>query len=162
MSIDKRIGTIRHRINVSEEYENLANEDEMAARSLKNTDQFRHSIYFYIQAMEKHIKSKIFSMVNPNNEYFRKKNQNHSITDTVNFFIEIINTDDQIKKHIKNQLDNIFNGLNFQFLHNNLRYPFYSENHNDYSIIQFSLKDCLFIEKINEVLKKYLNDLSKL
>lgn len=156
------IGTIRHGINVSEEYENLAKEDEMAARSLKNSGQFRHSIYFYIQAMEKHIRSKIFSLVNPNNEYFRRINQNHSINDAITFLIEIISIDEQVKTHIKSQLDKIFDGVNFQFLHNNLRYPFYSTRHNNYSLLRFSLDDYLFIENMNEVLKRYLEDLRRL
>ena len=158
----KNLGKIQHGINVAEEYENLANEDEMAARSLKNLDQFRHSIYFFVQAMEKHIRSKIFSLVNPNNEYFRKKNKNHSINDAITFLIEIISNDERVKVHIKNQIDKIFAGINFQFLHNNLRYPFYSEKHDNYSVIHFSLEDCLFIEDANEVLKRYLMDLRRL
>jgi hypothetical protein len=162
MDMNKHLGKIQYGINVAEEYENLANEDEMAARSLKNLGQFRHSIYFFVQAMEKHIRSRIFSLVNPNNEYFMKRNKNHSINDAITFLIEIISNNELVKIHIKSQIEKIFAGINFQFLHNNLRYPFYSERHDDYSIIHFSLEDCLFIENTNEVLRKYLMGLGRL
>jgi hypothetical protein len=158
----KKFGDIRHNVNVSQEYASLAKEDEMVANYLKNNKQYRHAIYFNIQAMEKYIRSKIFTKVNPNLEYFRNRNRNHSLNDAIEFLLEILGTNEMIKKQIKNQMDNIFGDINFQFLHNNLRYPFYSEKHNDYSMIDFSLADCQFIENKNNILKKYLSELDRL
>jgi hypothetical protein len=161
--MNKKLGKIQHGINVAEVYETLANEDEKAARSLKASSQFRHSMYFFIQAMEKRIRSKIFSLVNPNNDYFRKENQHHSINEAVEFLIEIVSADDLAKLQIKDHFDKkVFIGINFQALHNKLRYPSYSKDHNNYSTIHFSNEDCLFIENINEDLKKYLLELKKL
>ena len=72
------IGTINREVDISYEYYNLALEDEKVAILLKNKGEYRHSIYFFIQAMEKYIKSKIFTLVNPNLEYYINKNKHHS------------------------------------------------------------------------------------
>jgi hypothetical protein len=104
--------------------------------------------------MEKYIRAKIFKFVNPNLEYFRKMNQNHSLTKAIDFLIEVLSNDNNLKNQIRNQLDQyVFEGINFQYLHNNLRYPFYSEQYNNYSIIEYDINDCVFIENKNERLK---------
>jgi len=104
--------------------------------------------------MEKYIRSKIFTLVNPNLEYFRKKNQDHSIDNAVEFLVEIISSDKNIQEQIMNQLNEyIFQDIKFQQLHNNLRYPFYSSRYNSYSCIDFYQKDCEAIEKNLMILK---------
>jgi hypothetical protein len=156
----KKLGTINHGIIVSDEYSCLAKQDEHAAMILKENNQFRHSIYFFIQAMEKHIKAKIFRIVNPNLKYYREKNKTHSLTDAIEFLIEISSNDDNIRKQVKTQLDRyVFDGINFAYLHNNVRYPSYNPYHNNYSIIEYDKNDCLYIEELNNKLKQYLSEL---
>lgn len=157
------IGNVRHKINVSNEYEVLAKKDEEVALYLKKIKEYRHSMYFFVQAMEKNIRSKIFTLVNPNLEYFRKKNQNHSIDNAVEFLIEIISPDKNIQQQIKNQLNKyVLQDINFRQLHNNLRYPFYSLKYNSYSCVDFNQEDCEVIEKKLNELKNYLNQLQRL
>ena len=159
----KKLGRIKHHINVSEEYLFLAEKDEETARLLKENKKYRHSIYFFIQAMEKYIKSKIFARVDPNREYYRKMNQHHSLENAINFLIEIWSNDNNIKEQIKNKLNQyVFEGINFQYLHNNLRYPSYNEKNKDYSIIEYDNSDCIFMEDKNEKLKKWLSDINRL
>jgi HEPN domain-containing protein len=158
-----KLGHIRHDIAVSEEYFSLGEKDEEAARILMEHSRYRHSIYFFIQAMEKYIRSKIFSLVNPNIEYFREKNKNHSLDSAIDFLSEIISSDTNIQKQIKTQInDFIFEGINFQLLHNNLRYPFYNAKYNDYSCIDFDKNDCSIVERKVILLKQYLKELDKL
>ncbi|KGN00178.1 hypothetical protein Z969_10020 [Clostridium novyi A str. 4570] len=157
------IGKVRHNINVSNEYEILATKDEEVALCLKKIKEYRHSIYFFVQAMEKYIRSKIFTLVNPNLDYFRKKNHNHSIDNAIEFLVEIISPDKNIQQQIKSQLDKyVLQDINFQKLHNNLRYPFYNLKNNSYSCIDFNKRDCEVIEKKLTDLKIYLNQLQRL
>jgi len=159
----KKIGHIRHGINVSDEYYELGKKDEEAANELMKLSLYRHSIYFFIQAMEKYIRSKIFSLVNPNIEYFREKNKNHSLNNAIDFLVEIINSDNIIRQQIKIQINEfLFENINFQMLHNNLRYPFFNQKYNDYSCIDFTKNDCLMVEKKVLKLKEYLKELDKI
>ncbi|MFM7885932.1 MAG: hypothetical protein ACKPCM_04410 [Pseudanabaena sp.] len=64
------IGQINHNVNVSSEYNRLAREDERIGLILKNKGEYRHSIYFFIQAMEKYVRAKTFSIVDAKNPYF--------------------------------------------------------------------------------------------
>lgn len=102
------IGKRNNIYNVAETYENLAIEDEEVAKKLKQNSEFRHSIYFYIQAMEKYIRSKIFTLVNPELEYYREKNKHHSIGNAIDFLIEIIRSDTQSQEQLKQQLNEYF------------------------------------------------------
>ena len=157
------IVAIRHNVDVSDEFAQLAKKDEEVARFLKRNGEYRHAIYFFIQAMEKHIRSKIFTLVNPNNEYFRKRNLNHSVEGAVEFLIEIISPDENIRQQVKQLLNkHVLEDINFQLLHNNLRYPFYSDKYNSYSSVDFSYNDCDTIEKKLEGLKRYLQDINRL
>jgi len=157
------IGNARHNVNVSNEYEFLAKKDEEVAMFLKKNSEYRHSIYFFIQAMEKYIRAKIFTLVNPNLEYFRKKNQSHSLENAIEFLTEIVSADKNVQNQIKNQLNEfVLENINFSQLHNNLRYPFYSLKYDSYSAIDFEIKDCEVIEKKLNDLKIYLKHLNRL
>ena len=117
------IGTINREVDISYEYYNLALEDEKVAILLKNKGEYRHSIYFFIQAMEKYIKSKIFTLVNPNLEYYINKNKHHSLDYSIEFLIEVISPDENIRNQVKLYFNKyVFKDLSFRNLHNNLRY----------------------------------------
>lgn len=157
------IGTINREVDISYEYYNLALEDEKVAILLKNKGEYRHSIYFFIQAMEKYIKSKIFTLVNPNLEYYINKNKHHSLDDSIEFLIEVISPDENIRNQVKLYFNKyVFKDLSFRNLHNNLRYPFYDRSRGYYNIIKFDIEDCKYIEEMLENLKKYLKDLNRI
>lgn len=161
--IVKNIGNIKSNIDLSYEYKNLALQDEKVAILLKNNQEYRHAIYFFLQSMEKYIKSKIFTLVNPNLEYFIKKNKHHSLDDSVDFLIEVISSDENIRNQVKSQFNQyVFKDLNSRNLHNNLRYPFYNEKRGNYVIVNYDKKDCEYIEEMLENLKKYLKDLNRI
>lgn len=157
------IGTINREVDISYEYYNLALEDEKVAILLKNKGEYRHSIYFFIQAMEKYIKSKIFTLVNPNLEYYINKNKHHSLDYSIEFLIEVISPDENIRNQVKLYFNKyVFKDLSFRNLHNNLRYPFYDRSRGYYNIIKFDIEDCKYIEEMLENLKKYLKDLNRI
>lgn len=157
------IGTINREVDISYEYYNLALEDEKVAILLKNKGEYRHSIYFFIQAMEKYIKSKIFTLVNPNLEYYINKNKHHSLDYSIEFLIEVISPDENIRNQVKLYFNKyVFKDLSFRNLHNNLRYPFYDRSRGYYNIIKFDIGDCKYIEEMLENLKKYLKDLNRI
>jgi HEPN domain-containing protein len=81
----EQIGRFRRRVDVSIEYARLAREDEQAANLLADASHYRQAVYFVLQAMEKHLRAKIFTLVDPTNEYFRQANRNHSVEDAAKF-----------------------------------------------------------------------------
>lgn len=148
--------------NVSYEYKKMAEMDEMVANELFNNMSYRHAIYFYIQSMEKYIKAKIFSIVNPKIDYYIKRVENHSLDYTVNFLIELINTNDIIKEQIKRQLrEHVLKGIRFNTLHNDLRYPKYSTRKQTYMVFVYNKSDCIEIRESVQLLKKFLEELNR-
>lgn len=159
----RNIGKMKVDVDISYEYKKMALEDEKVAKLLKDNLQYRHSIYFFIQSMEKYIKSKIFTLVNPNLEYFINKNRHHSLDSSVEFLIEVISPDENVRNQVKYQFNKyVFNELNSRNLHNNLRYPFYNDKRKNYTVVNYDEHDCKYIEDMLENLKKYLNDLNRI
>lgn len=102
-------------------------------------------------------------MVNPNLEYFINKNKHHSLDNSVDFLIEVISSDENVRNQVKYQFNKyVFKDLNSRNLHNNLRYPFYNEKRGIYVIVNYDKKDCEYIEEMLDNLKKYLNDLNRI
>lgn len=158
-----RLGTIKRNIEVSNEYEMLAKKDEEVAKILESSGNYRHAIYFYIQSMEKYIRSKIFSIVNPNLQYFREKNNHHSLEKAIDFLLEILTTDENVRETLRQQLiTTVIGDINYRQLHNSLRYPFYSVRHDSYSVLYYSKEDCQFIQAGLNKLKKYLKDIDRI
>lgn len=158
-----KLGQVRHKIDVSYEYEVLAKKDEEVSNLLFRNGEYKHAIYFCVQAMEKYIRSRIFSLVNPNLEYFRKRNKNHSVEDAIEFLLEIISTDENLRSTIRQQLFvSILGEINYHQLHNNLRYPFYSQKFDSYSVTTYTVEDYKFVENGLQKLKVYLNDLDRI
>jgi hypothetical protein len=160
---NNHIGRLKHGINLSEEFANSAKNDELAAHKLADLDLYKQACYFIIQAMEKMIRSRIFTLVNPNLEYFRNKNRHHSLESAIEFLLEIVSTDTVIKDQISNQLFNhVIGKTNYSHLHNNLRYPFYSERYNSYSTLEITKNDFIELSNRANILRSFLNDLHKL
>jgi len=152
-----KIGKFRHNIDASSEYFSLAAEDEQAALILKDAGKYRQSSYFIVQAMEKYLRAKIFSFVNPNNGTFREMNRNHSVEEAANLFIEIVSPHARIKEQVRDQLNRyVLEDIKFNHLHNNLRYPFYSDRYDSYSCLDVTRQDVeLLLQKLN-FLKNFL------
>ena len=73
----RELGKFRHNIDVAAEFFRMAREDEQTGNILLNAGRYRQSMYFILQAMEKYVRSKIFSIVDARNQYFRQKQRDH-------------------------------------------------------------------------------------
>lgn len=156
------IGRFRHKINVSNEFSRLSIEDESAATKLAENGHFRQSCYLIIQAMEKTIRAKIFTLVNPNLEYFRERNRTHSLDSAIDFLIEIISTDVVIKEQVSQQLSvHVLGKTEYRHLHNNLRYPTYFNKHDSYSVLDIEENDFKKLRDRLHSLRKFLDDLHR-
>ena len=156
------IGKFRHKINVSSEFIELSKNDENASYLLAEKGMFRQACYLLIQAMEKAIRAKVFSLVNPNIEYFRERNRTHSLDSAVEFLIEIISTNNIIKKQVSEQLKkHVLGNTQYGHLHNNLRYPAYFKKYDSYSIIEVGKSDFELLSSRLQLLRKFLSDLHK-
>lgn len=156
------IGKFRNSVNVSTEFAQLSRDDEAAADLLAERGQLRQACYFIIQAMEKSIRAKIFTLVNPNIEYFRDRNRTHSLDSAVEFLIEIISTDNIIQSQVSLQLkSHVLGNTNYRYLHNNLRYPTYSRKYDTYSTLTVSLSDFTKLKNRLLLLRVFLNDLHR-
>ena len=156
------IGKFRHEIDVILELEKLSQEDELSASILAQNGHHRQACYLLTQAMEKAIRAKIFTFVNPNNEYFRNQNRTHSLEKVVNFLIELVSTDKTIKSQVLNQINKYVIGVtHYSYLHNNLRYPTYFEKYDSYSLLEISRSDFDLLQERLKALKAFLKDLHK-
>jgi len=151
------IGRPNHNVEVSYEYSRLADDDERVGLMLKNAGEYRHSIYFLIQAMEKYVRAKTFSIVDAKNPYFRQRERNHSVEEALAFLVEVIHGSPVVRDQINKQLrDYVLGDIRFGHLHNNLRYPFYSERHNSYSCLDVGKSDSELIAQKLQALKSFL------
>ena len=156
------IGKMRYNINVSSEFMELSINDEKSAYLLAEKNMFKQACYFLIQAMEKAIRLKVYSIVNPNIKYFRDRNKNHSLDSAIEFLIEIISTDNITKEQVSKQLkEGVLSNINYRHLHNNLRYPSYSKKYDSYSIIEIKKSDFILLGDRLKLLRKFLIDLHK-
>jgi len=159
----KYIGKFRHRVNVSDEFYHLAEEEEQAAGALAQAGRYRQACYFLIQAMEKFIRAKLFSLVNPNLEYFRDRNRTHSLDDAVNFLVEVVSPDKVVQEQVFSQLNNhVLGTTKYRELHNNLRYPTYFRKYDSYSMLDIQKCDFDVLAHRLSMLKKFLHDMHKL
>ena len=164
-----KLGTreiLNHPIDVPEKYLELAKQDEEAAIELQRLKFYNQSGYFYIQAMEKYIKSHITEKIDATNPYFAEKlskTLGHSLDESLSLLVEVYAANDnlladQMNKQIYNQ---ILQGIRFGSLHNKLRYPSYSSRFNNYSALKFSESDSKQLNNLLGLLKKYLSDLHR-
>ena len=161
-----KIGKETYNVNMSIELFELAKNDEEASKILNNNGCYRQACYFVIQAMEKYIRSHIFSVINPELDFFIKENSHHSLERAIELLIDIKSSNNiSLKEQLKSQFSNVLNlkDIKYNHLHNNLRYPRYSyKNNKGYFILEISSKDYKNLFKILETLKNFLKDLDKL
>lgn len=149
-------------IEMAEKFEKTAVNDEKSADILYANALYNQSAYFYIQAMEKYIKSYISRKIDITNQFYADKfrEMGHSLDKSVEFFIEIMTGNNPV---LRSQMDIqikeiILKNLRFSQLHNNLRYPFYLNKETKYGIDEMSRADCDELKSMCRNLKKYLSD----
>src|SRR5689334_13483700 len=98
------IGRVRRNVAVAAEFLQLAREDETIGRLLYDGGKYRHAMYFLLQAMEKYVRAKIFTIVDGKNAYFRNKHRDHSIEDAIDFFVEIVSLNEDVRRQVREQL----------------------------------------------------------
>lgn len=150
-------------LNISDYYLNKAQLDKKAGEVLAKEGLYSQAIYFEIQYMEKFIKSEICKRINIANKYTHEFVNKHSIKDLMFFIIDIIVIDENMKNQIKNQIENILGKIDYQRLHNNLRYPYYSPKTKEFLQVEYTKED--YEKIVNESfkqLKTYIENLYKI
>lgn len=158
------IGKLNYEVqNIADEYHRLATEDEEVGRLLLANHKYRHSVYCFVQAMEKHVRFKIFTLVNADHEYFRERTRTHNLDDLLSFLVEIVSGNSLIQEQLRTQLNSfVLGGVRFGKLHNDLRYPIHMEKSKSFAMLQIDRNDAeLTLEKL-EKLKVFLQDIDRL
>ncbi len=137
------IGRFEHHLrDVAAEYRTLTQEDEQVGKLLIGRQQYRHGVYFLVQAMEKYVRSTIFGLVNPNTAYFRQRILTHNLDDLLAFLREIVCGNVELREQIRLQMqDHVLGRVKFGALHNDLRYPKFDERRGSYFVLQVERKD---------------------
>jgi HEPN domain-containing protein len=158
------IGKLVHNLpDISLEYRKLALEDEEVGKLLYDNGRYRHSVYFYLQAMEKYVRARIFSLVNPDTEYFRNRVRTHNLDELLDFLVEVVSSKNNVREQVKGQLEQfVLGGVKFGMLHNDLRYPIYSEKYHSYSLLLIEKEDAEFINVKLQSLKAFIRDIDLL
>lgn len=155
------VGKPRHRVDVSYELVQIADEDERAGDVLATAGFYRNASYCYIQAMEKRVRSRAFEMVDPYNRHWRMTNQHHDLCSSISFLLEVLGMETMVAKQVSDMLDRyVIGDVDFRVLHNSLRYPYFSEKHNSYSCVDYGEADCNMVRSKLTFLKNLLRDLT--
>lgn len=148
--------------DMSEEFAIIAKQDEKAAALLCKQGLYNQSVYYYIQAMEKFIKSFICKKIDITNDYYANKLRQlgHSLDSAIDFFIEIVSgNDNNLRIQVSDQLKNgVLKGIHFSTVYNAARYPYYKNG--NYRITEMSRNDCLQLRDIYDMLKTYINSIN--
>lgn len=161
--MQKHIGRFSYNANASLSYKQLAESDEKVAILLFEVGSYRESCYHILQAMEKLIRAKIFTLVDANNKFFRDKNRSHSVEDAVSFLIEVVSSNETIKSQVNQQLKKHVLGITrYNHLHNNLRYPVFFEKQNSYSLLEITKEDTRDLLNRLNLLKAFIQDIDSI
>ena len=157
-----RVGQVRYDVDLVGELERLAGEDEAAAALLAGAGQHRHAIYFYLQAVEKTVRARIFGIVDPANRHFRDYNRHHSLETSFDFFAQIVSPDPLKRAAFRERLDRIIpHPTQHESLHNSLRYPWFSEKYENYNVADFSASDSALLRAQFDELKQFLSEMER-
>ena len=153
-------------IQTADCYHNIALSNEHSADILLKSNIYNEASYMYIQAMEKFVKEQICRRVDVTNQYFAKRirDTGHQLDKSIEFLVEICSGNNvALKEQLKTQLiHNVMGDMRFSAIHNNLRYPQYSEKFKNYTMIEFSQKDCIHLRDMTNKLIKFMNDLYRI
>lgn len=158
--------SLKSSLDVANEYNTISEKNLKAARLLMKNEMYNEAYYYFIQSMEKSIKKKICEIIDVTNPYFagQLKNLGHSLDNAVEFLLKLVSGNnsvlyEQIKKQI---VAGVLLDIRFSSIHNNVRYPYFSQYKNEYSFLYVTYNDCLEIEQMEKRLKKFLNELHRL
>ncbi len=153
---------VNNGIDMSGEFEEIAKQDEKAAVFLCKQELYNQSVYYYIQSMEKYIKSFICKKIDITNDYYadRLRQLGHSLDASIDFFIEIVSgNDNNLKIQVSSQLKKgVLKDIHFTSVYNAVRYPYYKNG--SYRIIKMSKSDCAQVQDIYDMLKTYINSIA--
>lgn len=145
-----------------DEYLKISKDDEKAAELLYRQSLYNQAVYFYIQSMEKYIKSAICRKIDVTNDYYANKLRmiGHSLDDAIDFFIEIVSGNNEIlKMQITEQLKKgVLKDVRFSAIYNAVRYPFYKSC--NYKLTEMSKTDCEQMKEIYGLLKRYIDSVN--
>ncbi len=160
------IGKNQYVSNVSEiadEFMRIAKEEEKAADLLYQNRLFNQAVYFYIQSMEKFIKSYICRRVDVSNSYFAEqlRSLGHSLDASADFFVKIMaGNDENLHNQLNHQIkESIFENIRFSSIYNAVRYPYYNSKYHSYCLRKTDFNDCERIRKMYRKLKDYIEKL---
>lgn len=128
-------------INISDYYLIKAEEDNRVADNLSEKGQYAQAIYFKLQYMEKFIKSELGKKINLKNKKFSEWIMKHDIKELTFQLIELVVVEENLKNHLKTQIENILGEIKYGRLYNNLRYPYYNPKTEEFYLIEFERKD---------------------
>lgn len=155
----KRPGEAKEVSNIADEYLKLSIEDREAAEKLKRFGLYRQAIYFHCQSIEKYIKSELYKKINPDNKFYHDLSNVHSIEKLMELLIDVSSSEAIMREHIKKQVDQVLEGVDYRKLHNNLRYPYYNNWKNKNYMIEYRREDYNEIvgnqfEKLRKIIKE--------
>jgi hypothetical protein len=158
-----QIGSFREFVDASAEYARLAREDEAAANTLAEAGHYRQAVYFVVQAMEKHLRAKIFAVSDPANEEVRQANRNHSVEAAASFLVGTLVASERLHQLVQEQFERcLFQGLRYNLLHNDLRYPTYFERTHGFACLEVSRSDVIEMFARLDWLKDFMQELNLL
>lgn len=150
-------------INISDYYLKKAELDKKAGEILAIQGLYSQAIYFELQYMEKFIKSEICKKINIENKYTHELVNKHSIKELIFFLIDVIVVNEIFNKQLKSQIEEILGKIDYNKLHNNLRYPYYSLKNKTFIHVEYTKEDYNKIVNENfEQLKNYISSLYKI
>ena len=152
--------------DVANEYKKIAEQDLKAAQLLKDNGLYNEAYYYYIQSMEKSIKSRICEIVDVTNPFFANemKRIGHSLDAAIEFLLRLVSGNNEVLyQHIKKQiLEDVLKEIRFSSLHNNVRYPYFNSYKNEYVYLNITSNDCNAIEQMEKNLKAFVESLYRI
>ena len=149
-------------IDLAERYKKISDDNEKSAKILEINGMYSEAAYMYIQSMEKRMKAYICNKINVGIPYYAEKlrSTGHSLEKSADLLLEIYTAGNEL---VKNQMymqlmQIVCENQRYDILNNSLRYPFYEKKKKNYSYLSLSQNDCIRLSKINDRLKKFLND----
>jgi hypothetical protein len=159
------IGKRRREVDsLEKEYRLLAEEDEVVGRFLLSSGHYKHAVYWFVQAMEKFICSKVYQIGQDDDKELREGTKDHRMDKLLELFVERCTPrDDTVREHVLQQLsEHVLGGIMFGGLHNSLRYPEFDRAGKSFTIREVNADDANFAYDKLQTLKEFLQQMHKL
>ncbi|WP_410207627.1 HEPN domain-containing protein [Fusobacterium sp.] len=148
--------------NLSEYYLEKSKEDSSAADLLLKNRYYSQAIYLECQSMEKKIKSEIYKRINPHNKYYTNISHTHSLSELMEFLIDVSVGDMSTREQMKKQTNELLKKIDYMRLNNTLRYPVYDKWKKCYKEICYTEKEYKeIVEEKYGQLRRYIEEIFK-